>query len=80
MTALGFHVAHTGGGCLVWEQTKEDGRYLWVCDQANGLGEREEESYLVGAYDKEGEIIAQGDVANLQAALDWCIRQDAVRP
>jgi hypothetical protein len=69
MTAAGYHIAHTGGGCLCWEQTKEDGRYQWICDQGNGLGEKEDERYLVGLYDSEGEIIAQGDVANLQAAL-----------
>jgi hypothetical protein len=44
----------------------------WICDEANGLGEREDETYLVGSYDEESEIIEQGDVANLQAALGWC--------
>jgi hypothetical protein len=27
MTAAGYHVAHTGGGCLVWEKVLEDGCY-----------------------------------------------------
>jgi hypothetical protein len=72
MTAAGYHVAHTGGGCLVWEKTLSDGGYLWICDAGNGLGESATEPYLVGCYDKEGEIIAQDEMANLHSALEWC--------
>ena len=72
MTAAGFHVAHTGGGCLCWEKIGGDGRCLWVCDAANGLGERLSERFLVGLYAKEGELIKEDSVADLDAALAWC--------
>jgi hypothetical protein len=65
--AAGFHVAHTGGGCLL-----DDGRYLWVCDEGNGLGERFDEPFLVGFYDSEGESIDGDTMPSLKVALEWC--------
>jgi hypothetical protein len=49
-----------------------DGRYLWICDIDQGLGEHEDETFLVGHYDSEGEIIAHGEQPNLKTALAWC--------
>lgn len=72
MTEAGYSIGHTGGGCLVWERNTAGDGYLWICDLGQGLGKSVEESYLVGFYDKEGEILAQGDVPSLTAALEWC--------
>lgn len=71
-TAAGFHVAHLGGDRLCWEKLLPGDAYLWIYDQANGLGEHLNETYLVGCYGKDGEVIAEGDVPGLQAALKWC--------
>jgi hypothetical protein len=75
MTAAGYHVAHTGGGCLTWEQTLEDG-YRWICDDGNGLGETVAETYLVGTYNKDAELIAEGAAPDLHAALAWMEKSD----
>lgn len=66
-----YTVAHTGGGCLCWEQIVPDG-YLWICDQGSGLGDKLDEPYLVGLYRLEGDVLADGTLPNLQAALEWC--------
>src|SRR5262249_10295636 len=79
--AAGFHVAHTGGGCLAWERNFDDETYIWICDLCNGLGEREDECYLVGFYNKDADVLADGDVPSLTAALAWAEARIAeVRP
>jgi uncharacterized membrane-anchored protein len=70
-TAAGYHVAHTGGGCLCWEQTFDDGRYFWICDESNGLGESMTDTFLVGEYDSEGNDVEQDEVSGFKAALRW---------
>jgi hypothetical protein len=71
MTANGYTVAHTGGGCLCWERTLPGGFYLWICDEGNGLGEVIDQPYLVGCYDRDGAF--DNDTApNLAAAIAWC--------
>lgn len=74
MKAAGFEIAHTGGGCLAWEKQLGTS-FLWVCDEGNGLGDVLDELYLVGHYTPDAEIIADGDVPNLQAAIEWCAQR-----
>ena len=71
-TSAGFHVAHTGGGCLTWERVFDDGRYLWICDEGNGLGMKPDDPFVVGFYDAEGNTIDDGTVENFATALAWC--------
>lgn len=73
MTAAGYHVAHTGGGCLVWEKTVGH-LVFWICDEGNGLGDKLDEAYLVGVYDNdENENALDLDVmADLKRAIEWC--------
>jgi hypothetical protein len=71
-TAAGYTIAHTGGGCLCWEKGLPGGRYLWICDEGNGLGDRLDEPYLVGFYTDEAEIIVDGTMHDFPAALAWC--------
>src|SRR5262245_32414203 len=71
-TAQGFSVAHTGGGCLAWEKVLTDEHYLWICDLGNGLGETVTETYLVGYYNRDADVLDQGDVEGMPAALAWC--------
>jgi hypothetical protein len=53
MTAQGWEISHTGGGCLAWEKTT-DNAYVWICDQDQGLGDDasdpETVDWLVGVY------------------------------
>lgn len=70
--AAGYSVAHTGGGCLCWEHNLSDATYLWICDEGNGLGDSTSETYLVGFYTEDGEVIDDGSVENFAAALAWC--------
>ena len=70
--AAGYHVSHTGGSCLAWARVVENDRYLWICDEGNGLGNKVDEPYLVGYYDENGEALADATVPNLRAALQWC--------
>lgn len=73
MTAAGYAVQHTGGGCMAWERRVEpSGAYLWVCTPGQDLGETTDEEYLVGFYDADGNTLADGEVSNLAAALKWC--------
>lgn len=76
MTEAYFHPAHTGGGCAVWELVFDgdggSGNYLWVCDEGNDLGDSLDHPYLVGFYNKDGDILGQDTVPNLQAAIEWC--------
>ena len=74
MTAAGYHIAHTGGGCLVWEKTIGD-LYFWICDEGNDLGDTLTENYLVGAYrdvDDGGEALDSDTMPNLKQAIEWC--------
>jgi hypothetical protein len=72
--AAGYHVAHTGGGCLVWEKVLPDNSYLWICDEANGLGTNNDHPFLVGFYDGDGnQIGAMGEMLpSFDSALQWC--------
>jgi hypothetical protein len=72
MTPAGFHVAHTGGNCLAWEKVLDGGRYCWICDQGNGLGEKADEPYLVGFYAIDSEILDSDEMPSLKIALEWC--------
>jgi hypothetical protein len=74
-TAAGFHVAQTGGNCLAWEKVRMDGRYCWICDGDNGLGEEADEPYLVAFYATDSEIVDSDEMPNLQIALEWCQRR-----
>jgi hypothetical protein len=84
--AAGFDVTHTGGHCLAWEsghclaweKSLAGGRYLWICDLGNGLGDSIDEHYLVGLYNQDADVLDEGKVDNLQAALDWCKAHEAV--
>ncbi len=76
MKGAGYAVAHTGGGCLAWEKPLDNGGYLWICDEGNGLGDKIDEPYLVGHYDREGEIVADDSTDNLFAAIAWCVRAE----
>jgi hypothetical protein len=71
MLANGFEIMHTGGGCLAWDKPVGE-THLWVCDEGNGLGDKIDELYLVGHYNKDGDEIAVGDEPDLNAALAWC--------
>lgn len=75
MLAAGYHVAHTGGGCLTWEKTVGH-LVFWVCDEGNGLGDKLDEAYLVGVYpaDSAVDFIAlDSDVMlDLKRAIEWC--------
>jgi hypothetical protein len=70
--ANGFHISYGGGGCMCWEKIVSDDRYLWICDEGNGLGDKFDELYLVGFYTKDGEIIADDNVMNFADAIKWC--------
>jgi hypothetical protein len=82
MTAQGYTIAHTGGGCMCWEKSLEGGFYLWICDEGNGLGDKINETYLVGCYAPDGpdgwdntpeSLGFDNDTApDLHAALAWC--------
>jgi len=78
MTDAGYKIAHTGGGCLSWEKILPTGGYLWICDEGNGLGNSETETYLVGRYTVDGEEVAFDALPNLRDAMAWCrARTDA---
>jgi hypothetical protein len=74
MMEAGWHIAHTGGGCMAWEKNLPDGRYVWICDENNDLGERQDEPYLVGLYDANGQSETLDDCPDLGSALAWCAR------
>jgi hypothetical protein len=80
MTAAGFTVTHTGGGCLAWERTLggSAATYVWVTDDDSGLGEKAEQLYLCGHYTNEGDLLADHTASNLRAALDWCAERAVV--
>ncbi len=81
MTAEGYHPAHTGGGCMVWEKVLPSGDYLWICDEGNGLGDSLTEPYLVGYYGSDGHEWESGDtVASLEAAIAWCAERKSIPP
>ncbi len=72
MAEAGYEIAHTGGGCLCWEKVLKGERYLWICDEGNGLGDKVDEVYLVGLYNLDGDILDQGEVLDLREAITWC--------
>lgn len=73
MTAAGFHVAHTGGGCLAWEWCLDNGYYFWITDEGGvDLGDEATESWFVGVYDVEGYAKCGPTFETAQEAIDWC--------
>jgi hypothetical protein len=71
-TQAGYSIAHTGGGCLCWEIAFPNGHYVWICDEGNGLGDKVDEPYFVGYYNEDADILADGTMPDLRAALAWC--------
>ena len=78
MLADGYSVQHTGGGCLAWERQFADGRYVYICDEGNGLGDEMGELYLCGLYDKDGDSIDVDAAQGLDKALDWAREAEAI--
>jgi len=72
MADAGFGVQHTGGGCLAWERTAADGRYVYVTDDDAGLGTNGAGSeWYVGRYNADGEDEDQdGPFATLAEAIE----------
>ena len=70
--AAGYESTNTGGGCMAWEMPLPSGAYLWICDESNGLGDRVDETYLVGHYNVDGDTLDNDTVTDFQAALAWC--------
>jgi hypothetical protein len=68
MTAAGFTVTHTGGGCLAWERTFPDGRYIWLCDEDQEL---HGQPVVCGLYDREGDPLAADYCPTWEEALRW---------
>lgn len=56
-TSRGFHVAHTGGGCMAWERVSGE-RYIWITFSDAYLGEpsnSDDPLWGVGVYGGEAE-------------------------
>lgn len=72
----GWSVSHTGGGCLAWEKSSDNGKFSALIT-FNGveLGERirkpEKASFDVGLYPDEGGFVNHS-VIGVKAAMAWC--------
>jgi hypothetical protein len=76
MKVAGYEPIGTGGGCEAWSKTASDGSgdYVWICTEDQGLGEQENEDWLVGLYNEEGDKFVNDETKTLTAALAWCER------
>lgn len=73
MTKAGYEPYHTGGGCTAWSRLDEGKKVqVMICDEANGLGDRVDEEYLVGLHSVDGEHFVEGAVVDLATAVEWC--------
>ncbi len=74
MKAAGFEPIGTGGGCEAWSKTASagSGDYAWICTEDQGLGDSEEDNWLVGLYNEEGDEWINNETQTLTAALAWC--------
>jgi hypothetical protein len=72
MTAHGYTLEHTGGGCRAWHRPVEDG-YLMITDYQLGLtAAASSQEWSVGRYLDDGEQygwIVTGEVYTLEGAL-----------
>jgi hypothetical protein len=80
LTARGFAISHTGGGCLAWEKSTAT-HYAWITGE-DGVSLEDDATdpstieFIVGLYDQDGEI-DEGDnptIIGAVAAADWCDR------
>lgn len=72
---------HTGGGCMAWEMTSLEGAAgFWICTHGQGLGEAEDEGFLVGLHpDLEWNDHWQGEAKTIQEAVALCHAAHAAR-
>jgi hypothetical protein len=80
LTAHGFTIQHTGGGCLAWEKCT-DTHYAWITGEDGASLEDDAAdpatvTFLCGLYDEDGECDEemQPTVVGAEAAADWCDR------
>ena len=76
LTAQGWAVQHTGGGCLAWDKT--NGKYfVWITSDGTDLGERvrkpEKAVWCLGLYSmRDNAWLNPPSVTGLAAAIKWC--------
>ena len=68
-TKAGFDVEHTGGGIYLWAKPLTKGRSLYLSGGDGDLGEKINEAFGVGVYDKDGNQVGWYQAIDLHDAL-----------
>jgi hypothetical protein len=78
MTANGFTIDHTGGGCLAWHKAGKN-HYTWITVGGTLLGAEvvdlvNERVFDVGLYDEEegDEFFNPPELMSATEAIAWC--------
>jgi hypothetical protein len=78
MTAHGYTIEHTGGGCLVWHKEGKD-HYVWITRHATELGAdvvdfNNERVFDVGLYanDNGDVFVNPEELMSANEAIAWC--------
>jgi hypothetical protein len=68
-TKAGFEIEHTGGGIYLWAKPLTKGRSLYLSGGDGDLGEKVNEAFGVGVYDKDGNQVGWYQAIDLHDAL-----------
>jgi hypothetical protein len=77
MTANGFTIEHTCGGCLAWSKAGKD-HYAWVTVDGSELGAdvvdlNDERVFDVGLYTDDGvDFVNPEELMSANEAIAWC--------
>lgn len=75
MASVGFHVTHTGGGCLAWEKSTQGCPWsLWITDESTLGTDRAESERCFGAmliHDDNGDFVNGPQDATISECVTW---------
>ncbi|HYD69278.1 hypothetical protein [Azospirillum sp.] len=71
--AAGYHLEHTGGGCVVWERELTDGTVLWIFTEGASVDAGADDvAWMVRrqSLGDDGSLVEVSEALTFAAALD----------